>query len=305
MNAMALILDIVLICVMPIVSLGLINRTKAIWAGRKGPRIIQFWFDLQRLCRKKSVFSSTATELIWMGPAVVLATTVFSTLLTPLIPGVALIRFEGSVIYFIYLLGLGRLALVIASLDTGSAFEGMGASREVSFSAFIEPAFILCLGLLASLSPTLDLLDVLDPANLSLLSWSARLCISLALLIWILFDSSRVPVDDPNTHLELTMIHEVMILDHSGPDLAALQLAAGLKLVTLSAILSAVLYPFIDGNLLLRFSWYLAFQLTLAVVIGTTESIMARFRMKTNPYFAVASGLCALLALLIYSGGLL
>jgi len=293
--------------ILPIVMLGLINRVKSIWAGRRGPRIMQPLADLRRLLRKQPVYSKVTTELFRLGPVVALATGLVAGMLTPMLGPLSPLAFAYDFIAFAYVLGLGRVFLMLAALDTGSAFEGMGAAREATYGALIEPALLLALGALV--------LATGDPTFAGLLSWSdlgpfalgvKALCF-VVLLILLQVEAARVPVDDPNTHLELTMIHEVMILDHSGPDLAILQYAAGLKLTICAALIAGLLNPVSWATQpWLAAGVSLGLVLAVAVLVGCVESLIARIRMKAIPRYtaiAMVSGALALILVVLRSKG--
>ncbi len=293
--------------ILPIVMLGLINRVKSIWAGRRGPRIMQPYADMRRLLRKQPVYSKVTTELFRLGPVVALATGLVAGMLTPMLGPLSPLAFAHDFIAFAYVLGLGRVFLMLAALDTGSAFEGMGAAREATYGALIEPALLLALGALV--------LATGDPTFAGLLSWSdlgpfalgvKALCF-VVLLILLQVEAARVPVDDPNTHLELTMIHEVMILDHSGPDLAILQYAAGLKLTICAALIAGLLNPVSWATQpWLAAAVSLGLVLAVAVLVGCVESLIARIRMKAIPRYtaiAMVSGVLALILVVLRSKG--
>lgn len=293
--------------ILPIVMLGLINRVKSIWAGRRGPRIMQPYADMRRLLRKQPVYSKVTTELFRLGPVVALATGLVAGMLTPMLGAASPLAFDYDFIAFAYVLGLGRVFLMLAALDTGSAFEGMGAAREATYGALIEPALLLALGALV--------LATGDPTFAGLLSWSdlgpfalgvKALCF-VVLLILLQVEAARVPVDDPNTHLELTMIHEVMILDHSGPDLAILQYAAGLKLTICAALIAGLLNPVSWATQpWLAAAVSLGLVLAVAVLVGCVESLIARIRMKAIPRYtaiAMVSGVLALILVVLRSKG--
>src|SRR6266545_5288469 len=220
---------------LPPLLLGVVNRVKSLFAGRKGPPLWQLYADLRRLARKGAVYSRTTTWVFRAGPVVGLAAVVTAGLLMAFGGAPAALSFGGDFVLFAYLLGLARFATVLAALDTGSAFEGMGAAREVTFSSLAEPALFLCLVTLARATGSISLSGMLGPALPD--AWGhaapALLLAAIAVFVVALAENARIPVDDPNTHLELTMIHEVMVLDHSGPDLALILYGASLKLFLL------------------------------------------------------------------------
>jgi len=280
---------------LPIPFVGLVNRTKELAAGRKGPRLLQTASDLRRLLRKRPVYSAVATEIFRLGPLVLLASTLVSGTMAPLLGGFAPVSFPYDFVVFAYLWGLGRLFLVIAALDTGSAFEGMGASREATYAALVEPALFLALGTLAAVSGHSTFAGILR------VGWHepARAAISLGCLVtfFILLqvESARVPVDDPATHLELTMIHEVMILDHAGPELAALQYGAAMKMTVCAALVAGLLNPLRPGAAAVAVQ--LGLLALVAVAVGLVESLSARLKLKAVPQYVFVAGVSAFLAL--------
>jgi len=291
-------------------NLGVINKVKAFFAGRKGPPLTQLYSDLAKLAGKGAVYSRTTTWIFRFGPAMSLATTVLALAMLPLGKTSALVAFPGDFVVVAYLLGLGRFFVILAALDTGSSFEGMGASREAKFSAIAEPALLLSLLAVLTVAPHEGLTPI-SAASSALFgaAWLAAvpvLClVAVALFIVLLAENSRIPVDDPNTHLELTMIHEVMVLDHGGPDFALIQYGAALKLWVTSCVLVAVLIPWsfslTGANALVGMIGISA----LAVAVGLVESSMARLRLtNVSQLLTAAIVLAGLAALLALSGAL-
>jgi formate hydrogenlyase subunit 4 len=280
---------------------GIINRTKALFAGRRGPPLLQFYYDAWKLLRKSAVYSRTTTWVFCAGPIVGLAAILAAMALVPFGRMPALVAFPGDLILFAYLLGLMRFFTVIAALDTGSSFEGMGASREVQFSALAEPALFLALVAVARRTGSISLsgmfekisVDVWQAAGLSLA------LVAAAFFVVLLCENARIPVDDPNTHLELTMIHEVMVLDHGGPDLAFILYSAALKLWVLGALLIGIVVPIQSGNAWIDIATWIGGMFALAVVIGIVESTMARLRLVRVPQLLVGAGVLATLALIL------
>ena len=281
---------------------GVINRTKAWFAGRRGPPLLQAYYDLWKLLHKGAVYSKTTTWVFVAGPIVGLACVTAALLIVPLggVPG--LLAFRGDFLLLAYLLGLMRFFTIIAALDTGSSFEGMGASREAFYSALAEPALLLGLSAMAAQARSLSLgpmFAAVTPDAMTSFAGPAWLLVAAALLIVFLTENARIPVDDPNTHLELTMIHEVMVLDHSGPDFAMIQYGAMLKLWVLGALLVGILVP-------VRSSWWIADLAAgvggmgaLAVLVGAIESTIARLRLVRVPQFLVAASVLSILALIL------
>ncbi|HSH68472.1 MAG TPA: NADH-quinone oxidoreductase subunit H [Deferrisomatales bacterium] len=283
-----------LLVVLPPLLLGILIRTKSWVSGRTGPGVLQPYRDLVRLARKASTFSPTTTWVFRLGPALALAAPLAAGMLLPLVPGSeGGLGFPGDFVVLAYLLALGRFGTVLAALDTGSAFEGMGASREVTFAALAEPALFLCLGVLLRSTGALGLGPALGPALEA--AWrSNALPLGLAaasLFLVFLAENCRVPVDDPTTHLELTMIHEVMVLDHSGPDFGLILYGASVKFLVLGNLLVSLLVPgFAPGlgpwaGLAARVGGLAL----LAMFVGVIESSMARLRMNRVPLYLAAA----------------
>jgi len=295
---------LLLVC-MPPLLLGVINKTKAWFAGRNGPPWLQNYYDLARLLRKGMVISTTTTWIFQLAPIVTLAAIMLAGLLMPLGRFASPIHFAGDLVLFAYLLALGRFFTTSAALDTGSPFEGMGSAREVTFACLSEPALFLgflVLVKLAAMHPeavktsggALSLTAMFQtPVEVPFagLPVASLLLIGAGLFIVLLAETSRIPVDDPNTHLELTMIHEVMVLDHSGPLLGIILYGAAMKLFILSAAVLHVIAPFKIGFALLDWPLFATETLVLAVVIGVVESVMARLQMRHVPTLLIAASL--------------
>ncbi|EKD59339.1 MAG: hypothetical protein ACD_55C00061G0001 [uncultured bacterium] len=194
-------------------------------------------------------------------------------------------------ILFAYLFALGRFFTTVAALDTGSSFEGMGAAREVTFSCLAEPALFFALITLTRLSGTMSLTPMLNHVTSPVwVAAGASLILLLAgLFVVLLAENCRIPFDDPNTHLELTMIHEVMVLDHSGPYFGCILYGAALKLYLLGALFVNIAVPFASGNAFVDWALFALSMLVLAVAIGVVESVMARLRLIRVPQLLVAA----------------
>jgi len=268
-----------------------INKTKAWFAGRNGPVLLQVYYDLFKLMRKGMAISTTTTWVFLAGPVITLATVLLAGLLVPMGRFDAPIAFTGDLILFAYLFGLARFFTTSAALDTGSAFEGMGAAREVTFACLSEPALFFALLVLAKVSGSLKLTEMLHgPAGGFTAAVAAPLVlVAIGLFIVLLAETCRIPVDDPNTHLELTMIHEVMVLDHSGPLFGVILYAASLKMLVIGSVLLHVVFTFQTGRAWLDWPLFIGELLGLAVVIGIVESVMARLQMRHVPYLLIAA----------------
>lgn len=292
---LASMIHLVVLAVMPPLLIGVIVKTKAWFAGRVGAPVLQPYHDLIKLFRKSTVTSRTTTWVFAAGPVVAVVTALLAGALVPMSTARAPIAFAGDLILFAYLLALGRFLTAAAALDTGSAFEGMGAAREVTFSCLAEPAVFFCLLVLVRLSGSLSLSGMLNGQLAGLwLSKGAALILVLAVLgIVLLAENSRIPFDDPNTHLELTMIHEVMVLDHSGPAFGLVLYGAAVKLFVIGALLVRVALPMSEWPIWLSIPMFCTAMLALAVLVGVVESIMARLRLTQVPNLLIAACLLA------------
>lgn len=279
--------------------LSVINRSKAFLAGRRGAPLLQPYFDLARLMQKGVVYSDVSAGLVQLAPVCNLAVLFFCALLIPLGPLPSLIHFQGDFVLFAYLMGLGRFVTMLGALDTGSSFEGMGASREAFFSALAEPAFFLAMAGLSKITGSLSLTDMLQGITTEhwLHAAPSLLLILVALFLVFLAENARIPVDDPTTHLELTMIHEVMILDHSGPDLAMIEYGVALKMWLMAAISTSILVP--SGTNPLWLSLFLLLMITIGLLVALVESSMARLRLIRVPQLLIGAGVFAGLALFL------
>jgi len=248
------------------------------------------------------VFSRTTTWVFKAGPVVSLVSVGLALLLMPLGGQAAPIAFSGDVVLFAYLLGLGRFFTIAAALDTGSSFEGMGAAREATFSALAEPGLFLGLMVLVRKAGEASLSAMLDTRAVQG-AWAstggALVLVAVSFLVVLLVENSRVPVDDPSTHLELTMIHEVMVLDHSGPGLGAILYGASLKLFLLGALVVGVIYPFSTGNPWADRGLFLVAMVALAIGVGVLESIMARLRLLHVPRLLVAASVLSVFGIIL------
>jgi formate hydrogenlyase subunit 4 len=281
--------------------LGAVNRVKALFAGRTGAPLLQPYHDLRRLLGKQAVYSRTTTWVFRAGPVLGLSTVVAAGLLMSFGGAPALLRFPGDFVLFVYLLGLGRFFTALAALDTGSSFEGMGASREVTFASFAEPALLLCLVVLVRATGSMSLSGMLraELPEIWHTQGPALLLAAVALLGVALAENARIPVDDPTTHLELTMIHEVMVLDHSGPDLALIQYGASLKLFLFGALVVRLALGFPFSSPWPSLLVFLGGMALFAVALGAIESTTARLKLNRVPHFLVAASVLSTFALVL------
>lgn len=288
------------ILVVPPFLLGVIARTKARFAGRAGPPLLQPYYDLAKLLRKDSVLSRTTTWVFVAGPVVALIGALVAAALVPIGDGSALWTFDGDFIVLAYVLGLARYFTMAAALDTGSSFEGMGAAREATFACLAEPAFVLGLLAIARATGSLSLAGFLGPAVVHVwsIAGASLVLVAAGLLLVLLAENSRIPVDDPNTHLELTMVHEVMVLDHGGPLFGFVLYGAAIKLFVFASLLVRIVIP-VAQPLWLAWPAFLAGLVAIAVAVGVIESVTARLRMPYVPAFLLSGCLFCALALVL------
>lgn len=298
---MGIALNTLLMLIVAISITGVINRCRAILAGRKGLPFFQHIYNVRLLMRKGAIYSTTTTALFRIAPAVYLGSAIVAILFIPIADLNPLISFEGDVICFAYLLALGRFALILAAMDTGSSFEGMGASREALYGALIEPAIMVGFATLAMFCGYTSFADIFAHEQSFNLHLTIVMLLTAYLFIKIAFvESGRVPVDDPRTHLELTMIHEVMCLDYCGIDMAMIQIAGWLKTASLSMLAANAIAA--TGC----FHWWFATPLAILLTslsVGVVESTQARNKLVRNTTFIVT--ISALAALIFFIGYLL
>ncbi len=280
---------------------GLINRTRAVLAGRKGIRFAQHLYDVRLLLRKDAVYSTTTSALFRTAPSVYLGSAIVAALMIPVGSLPPLISFGGDIVCFAYLLALGRFALILAAMDTGSSFEGMGASREALYGALVEPALMLMFGTFALISGHASFASVFSASDAIDIEMAVVLLLAAYVLTKIVFtESGRVPVDDPRTHLELTMIHEVMCLDYCGVDLGMIKIAGWLKTAALS-MLAANAVTSVGG-----YPWWAAAPLAVLITglsAGVVESSQARNKLARNATFILT--IVVLAALVFFTAYLL
>ena len=278
---------------------GIINKVKAWIAGRRGPPVLQLYYDLAKLWRKGVVMSTLASPGFIAGPAVAWVAVLGAAMLMPLGPAGSVVSFRGDILLLIYLLALARFCTVWAAMETGSAFEGMGAAREVSYAVLAEAAIIAAVLSLSVQSGSVSLTTMLSPSP-----GAGAVLLAAGLFTVLLAENCRVPFDDPNTHLELTMIHEVMVLDHSGPPLAAILHGASVKLLLFAMLLVQAVLPIRELSPPAAAGVLVAGVLVVTVCVGLVESLLARFAFRRVPLLLTSAFLLCVFALLIaWRGG--
>ena len=295
-------LSLILILVTALFFSGIIARTKSILAGYKGPGVLQPIHDYIRLFRKGTVYSRTTGPVFRIAPTIYFSAVLFSALLIPFGNSKGLLSFEGDFVVFAYLLAVGKFFMILMALDTGSSFEGMGAGREALFSLLAEPAFFVLTGSFALLTGYTSFYDIYAAFHFTgPVSYALAVLAGFVLMMIVAIENSRMPIDDPKTHLELTMVHEVMILDNSGFDLGLIMSAATLKFAVYGALIANL---FMNHSLpyYILLPVFIIIQVLLAVIIGCIESFGVRFRMNHNAQFVFT---LSSVSLLIFFGVLL
>lgn len=292
---------LVILCLAPM-FVGLVNKQKAAFTGRIGAPILQPYYDLKRILRKETINSNSSSFISNISPAINFIAVIITAAMMPIGFARPLISFEGDVILFAYMLGLARFFQILAAMDIGSSFEGMGASREATFAVFAEPIFFFTIGSIAFISNNTSIYDIFHSIKLNNISYIVFIIVcSTSVFILAVTECSRMPVDDPNTHLELTMIHEVMILDNSGIDLFLYQYSSYIKLLIYVILETSLFYPFTVKSYPMGILIFVVVILALSTVLALIETITSRFKMKNIPQYLLFATAIGILNLLIYS----
>ncbi|MDA8440930.1 MAG: NADH-quinone oxidoreductase subunit H [Peptococcaceae bacterium] len=294
-----------LVVIAPLVA-GIIKKTKARLQMRRGPSFFQPYLDLYKYGQKESVVSEHTSWIFKSAPYIYFAALLVAALLVPVISSVGKLNFSGDIILFIYLLALGRFFLALAGLDAGSAFGGMASSREMAIAAVAEPAALLPLFTLAIATGTTNLTAIVFKNAMSglVLLKPAYLLSFIALFIVTIAETGRIPVDNPDTHLELTMMHEGMLLEYSGKPLAVLTMGADLKQLLLFTLIANLFFPwgiaigFGVGQIVVGLVAYLLKVCAIGIIIACIESLFAKMRLFKVPDLLLGSFFLGLLGLI-------
>lgn len=319
-----------LMIAMAFLMAGVIVKVKSFWAGRYGPPVLQPLYDAWKLLRKGQVVSGTTSAVFRAAPSITLASVLSAGLVLPIGGGPAVLHFSGDFVFFAYVLALGRFFAVLGAMDTGNSLEGMGASRDVTFAALLEPAFFVAIGTLSMLTGLTSVTDIYSMAasmvDFTILAsihstgphgamtyvaevvkaWSYSglfvpvLCSNVVLMISIIVDTGRMPVDDPAAQDELTMIHGEMVLDNSGPDMAMINVARAMKIALMGTLVTGltmglVVPTWVSGTICLVV--YAFIMLIVAAAIGLIESVTVRMRLSRVPQFVLVASSIALIVL--------
>jgi len=295
---------LLLLC-MPILLTGVVNRTTSWWAGRRGPGLLQLGWDLRRLLGKQSMRGDHAGVLFRAAPYVGLAASGLGAAMVPLLGQFAPLQFPFDFVVAIYLLGVARVALLIGAMDVGGAFESMGAARAAGLGSYAEPALFLLLGSACAATGMTSFADVIGRLHQTPLFALMAIPLLLALFILLQAECSRVPVDDPHTHLELTMIHEAMLLDYSGPELAAMQFAAAVRMALYAGLMTTLVNPFNPWlQPLATIAFSVCGMVVVALAVGCTESWVARLPMRWVNHYTLGASVLALLGFALVGLGM-
>lgn len=281
---------------------GMVNKFKAILTGKAGAPVLQPYFDLAKNIKKETINSTGSSYISRIAPVINFTALILAAALLPIGNWHPLIHFEGDIILFAYSLGLARFFLILAAMDIGSSFEGMGASREATFALFAEPIFFFTVGSIAFVSGFTSLYSLYHSIQLTNLSFIVFIVIcSISVFILAITECSRMPVDDPNTHLELTMIHEVMILDNSGVDLFLYQYSSQIKLFMYAVLEISLFNPFINNSGFIGVLIFIIGLLALTLLLGITETITSRIKLNQVSQYLLFATAIGILNLLIYT----
>ena len=264
--------------------------------------VLQPYYELMRLFKKETINADSSSFISLVAPSINFISIIAAAAMLPIGFWKPLISFNGDIILFAYVLGLARFFQILAAMDIGSSFEGMGAAREATFALFAEPIFFFTLGSVAFISGLTSIYDIYHSIRLDNISYIVFIIIcSISVFILAVTECSRMPVDDPNTHLELTMIHEVMILDNSGFDLFLYQYSSYIKLFIYAIIEVSFFYPFGVQSYWLGILIFVVVAVILTLTLATVETITSRFKMKNIPLYLLFATAIGILNLLIYT----
>ncbi len=296
------IISIIVIMALAPLFAGMVNKQKAILTGRIGAPVLQPYYELIRLFKKETINAGTSSFISRISPLINLVSMIVAAAMLPVGFWKPIISFNGDIILFAYILGLARFFQILAAMDIGSSFEGMGAAREATFALFAEPIFFFTIGSISFISGYNSLFDIYHSIQLNNVSYEVFIIVcSISVFMLAVTECSRMPVDDPNTHLELTMIHEVMILDNSGIDLFLYQYSSYIKLFIYALLEISFFYPFSQKSNSVGILIFITGSVALTFVLGIVETITSRYRMKNIPQYLLFATAIGILNLLIYT----
>ncbi len=280
-----------IVAISPLI-LGLVKKVKALCQGRIGPPLLQGYYNLFKLFKKEIIYSPNASFIMRLAPYLNIGFLLAAAVMVPVVFLPQADGALGNIILFLYLMVSAKFFMALGGLDAGSTFGGMGSSREMSLSAIIEPVTITSVAALAFVLKTTNIPEMFATTlNGSLAQYPTLILIAFSLFIVIIVETARVPVDNPETHLELTMIHEAMILEQTGPKLALMELSHGVKQTILMALSINIIFPWGLATeagfvaIAVSMTGFTIKALAFAAVIGVFESMMAKIRLFRLPSF--------------------
>ncbi len=301
------ILNILFALVFSPLFMGIIKKIKALAQGRRGPPLLQAYYNIRKLLKKETVYSTNSSWVMRTTPYINMAVMCTAAIFVPLaaMPGTA--WDAANIILFLYLLALAKFFMALSGLDAGSTFGGMGSSREMTLSAIIEPVIIIVFAALAFAMNTINLHEmfIISLVSQALLTNPVVILIGISLFIILIVETARIPVDNPETHLELTMVHEAMILEQSGKNLAMMEWSHAIKQLLLMGIIINIIYPFgltadFAAKALGISALLFLFKATvLSVIVGLFESSIAKSRLFRLPSLFMMALFFSLITILV------
>ncbi len=300
-------LNIAFVLIISPLFISFIKKVKAFAQQRKGPPLLQTYFTLFKLFKKDIVYSSNASWIMRVSPYLNLVCMLVATLFIPLVFLPDTQNGFGNILLFLYILALARFFMALAGLDAGSTFGGMGSSREMTLSSLAEPVTIIIFAALAFVYKTINFFDIFRiMTDASIFTYTpSMMLLVIPLFVVLIAETARVPVDNPETHLELTMIHEAMILEQSGTTLALMEISSAIKQLLLMGVLINIFFPwgiatvFSFSAILLSLCFFLLKAIILAIIIGIFESSVAKLRLFRIPNMFAISFFLALLTIIL------
>ena len=299
----------VFILLAPLIN-GIIKKIKALTQKRKGAPVLQLYIDLYKLIKKDVVVSDTASWIFRVTPYIVLSTALIGAVLVPVTTAIVPSYFPGDAILLVYLLALGRFFMTLSGLDTGSTFGGMGSSREAMISSLIEPSLLVTVFSVGLISKSTSIYKMMDTVTVNggIFTHPVYIFLFLAVFIIIIAETSRIPVDDPATHLELTMVHEAMILEYSGRHLAMVELGAAVKQLLFITLLVNLFIPSLNtpfagsyiAGIVVSLVFFIMKVFFAAVLLAVTEVSTVKLRLFSVPNLAALSFILAFIGFIQY-----
>lgn len=299
--------SVVLVMLAPLVN-GIIRKIKAFSQKRQGPPLLQMYFDIYKLFKKETVVSDVSSWIFKVTPYIMLATALCAGLMVPVLTASTPGALQGDIIFVVYVLALGRFFMMLGALDTGSTFGGMGSSREALISSLAEPALLVSLitiALIARTTSVYGMMIKMQTGDMPLLQ-PVYVLLFFSILLVVMMDTSRTPVDDPATHLELTMVHEAMILEYSGRNLALMEMGAVIKQLVLITLVVNLFMPykqFLGSGvlfLLIALGIYILKVILVSIIMGLVEVSTVKFRFFSVPNLAALSLILSFIGFLQY-----